>query len=273
MKTALVTGGAKGIGRGIALDLAAGGWQVAICYRTSQDVAAETVHAIDSRGARGLAIQADVGDPAQAEQLVARVTAELAAPDALVHCAGPYHRADVFAETPAGWRDMIAGNLDSFFYCARLCAPAMKARGWGRILAFAMASADRASPGVIGHHAAKAGVLALVHTLARSLAPDGITVNAISPGFIDSGSDSTAELARMVKSIPVGYVGTVDDVVGAARYLLSDAARYVTGTNIMMSGGWGVAVSLAIEQSSMSLPRAGSRAANCDILPPCSAAA
>ena len=87
---------------------------------------------------------------------------------------------------------------------------------------------------------AKAGVLILTRTLAKLLAPDGITVNAISPGFIDSGSAPAGELDGMVKHIPAGYIGGVSDVVSAVRYLLSDEARYVTGTTLHVSGGWGV---------------------------------
>src|SRR5437660_1216472 len=92
----------------------------------------------------------------------------------------------------------------------------------------------------IGLHLAKAGVLILTRTLAKALAPYGITVNAISPGFINSGSAPEAELAGMVKKIPAGYVGELKDPVGAVRFLLSDEARYVTGTNIHLSGGWGI---------------------------------
>jgi 3-oxoacyl-[acyl-carrier protein] reductase len=240
VRTALVTGGAKGIGRGIALALAAGGWNVAVCYRTSAAAGDETVREIDARGGHGLAVQADVGEWADAERLFAAVTDRFGAPDALVHCAGPYHRADFRAETAAGWREMLAGNLDSLFYCAKLCAPAMQARGWGRILGFSMAAPHDAAPGVLGHHVAKTGVLTLLRAFARDLAPHGVTANAISPGYIDSGSDAPEHLARMLPKIPAGRLGTVDDVVGAATYLLSDAAAYVTGTNLVVSGGWGI---------------------------------
>jgi len=241
-KIALITGGARGIGRAIALDLAKRGWSIALCYRTSGDDAAATAAEIEGTGARGLAVQADVSDPEQVSELLARVTAELGVPDALVHAAGPYHRVDVLKETPEGWRDMLANNLDSLFYCARVVAPSMIANKWGRILAFGMANADRAAaqPGVAAHYIAKVGVLALVRSLARSLAPHGITVNAISPGFIASGSAPDEELAKMVKNIPAGYVGTLDDATACARYLLSDEARYVNGANIVLSGGWGL---------------------------------
>jgi 3-oxoacyl-[acyl-carrier protein] reductase len=241
-RIALITGGARGIGRAIALDLATQGWSIALAYRTSRDDAEATVHEIGRAGARGLAVQADVSDPEQVAMLLARVSEELAAPDALVHAAGPYHRVDILKETPEGWRNMFANNLDSLFYCARAAAPAMIANRWGRILAFSMANADRAAaqPGVAAHYIAKVGVLALVRSLARALAPHGITVNAISPGFVASGSAPEEELAKMVKNIPAGYVGTLDDTTACARYLLSEQARYVNGANVVLSGGWGL---------------------------------
>ncbi len=242
MRVALITGGAKGIGRAIGLDLAAAGWGVALCYRTSADEARAAVTEIEHRGAKALAVRADVSDPEQVRSLFAEVEGKLGAPDALVHAAGPYHRVDVLEETPEGWRAMFANNLDSLFYCAREAARGMKPRRWGRIVAFGMANADRAcaQPGVAAHYIAKVGVVALVRTLARSLAPHGVTVNAISPGFVASGSAPDEELAKMVKNIPAGSIGKVDDVVAASRYLLSDGASYVTGSNVILSGGWGL---------------------------------
>jgi 3-oxoacyl-[acyl-carrier protein] reductase len=105
-----------------------------------------------------------------------------------------------------------------------------------------MANADRllAQPGVTAHYLAKVGVLGLVRTLSKSLARHQVTVNAVSPGFIDSGSMEAEELKSLAKNIPAGYVGSVDDAAGAALYLLSDEARYVTGANIHVSGGWGL---------------------------------
>jgi 3-oxoacyl-[acyl-carrier protein] reductase len=163
-RVALITGGARGIGRAVGLDLAAHGWDIAFCYRTAAREAAETA--------------------------------------SLVRQAGR----------------------------------------WGRIVAFSMANADQmvAQPEVTAHYIAKAGLLVLTRTLAKTLAPHGITVNAISPGFINSGSAPEAELAAMLKRIPAGHVGEVDDAVAAVRFLLSDDARYVNGTNIHVSGGWGI---------------------------------
>jgi 3-oxoacyl-[acyl-carrier protein] reductase len=241
-RVALVTGGARGIGRAIGLDLAKAGWAVAFCYRTSAEAAAATRGEIERTGGRVLAVQADVSDPAAAERLIRQVEERWGRLDALVNCAGPYHRVELLQETPEGWREMIDNNLHPLFYLSRIAASGMIQRKWGRIVAFSMASADQltAQPNVTAHYIAKSGILVLVRSLARVLAPHGITVNAISPGFIDSGSAPQAELEAMRPRIPAGYVGSVDDAVAVARFLLSEEARYVTGGNIHLSGGWGI---------------------------------
>ena len=113
---------------------------------------------------------------------------------------------------------------------------------WGRIVNFSMANADRmvAQPQVTAHYIAKSGILVLTRSLAKILGPHNITVNSISPGFIDSGSAPEEELRKMVKNIPAGYVGELSDTVSVTRFLLSEEARYVNGANIHLSGGWGI---------------------------------
>lgn len=241
-QVAVIPGGAKGIGRAVALDLASCGWSVALCYRTSAREAEQTAQEITRLGGRVLSLACDVSKPEAAREFIARVEREWERVDALVHCAGPYHRIKLFEETPAGWEEMFAGNLHSLFYVAQAVAPGMIARKGGRIVTFSMANADQmvAQPDVTAHYIAKAGVLVLTRTLAKLLAPHGITANAISPGFIDSGSAPLEELAGMAKRIPAGYIGGVGDTVGAVRYLLSDEARYVNGANIQISGAWGI---------------------------------
>ena len=241
-RVALITGGARGIGRGIALDLASQQWKIAICYRTSEADAQKTALAITERGGQALAIRCDVSDPVAAKHLAAQVEQTWGRIDVLINGAGPYHRINLFDETVEGWNDMFDGNLHPIFYLAQAVAPGMKARKSGRIINFSMANADQllSQPDVTAHYIAKAGVLILTRTLAKLLAPHGITVNAVSPGFIDSGSAPPEELAGMTKRIPAGYIGTIDDTVAAVRYLLSEEARYVNGANIQISGAWGI---------------------------------
>jgi 3-oxoacyl-[acyl-carrier protein] reductase len=241
-RVALIAGGARGIGRDIALKLAARGWSIAIAYRDRADDATQTVAAIEARGSAAVALRADVSEPAACEQLVTEVNTWRGRIDALVHAAGPYHRVELLDETVAGWRAMFANNLDSLFYLSRLVAPGMIDRRWGRIIAFSIANADRlqAQPRLTAYYLAKVGVLGLVRSLAKELAKSHITVNAISPGFIDSGGMSDAERTARTREIPAGHVGAVTDAAHAALYLISDEAAYVTGTNLQVSGGWGI---------------------------------
>ena len=241
-RVALITGGAKGIGRAIALAIASKDWSIAFCYRTSAREAEETASALREKGARVLPLQCDVSDESACERMVKRVEEQLGPVDALINCAGPYHRVGLLDETPEGWRRMFDHNLHPVFYLARLVARTMIDRKWGRIISFSMANADRmlAQPQLTAHYIAKVGVLALTRALAKQLAPHQITVNAISPGFIASGSAPDDELQKMVKSIPAGYIGELSDAVSSAVYLLSDEARYVNGTNLLLSGGWGL---------------------------------
>jgi 3-oxoacyl-[acyl-carrier protein] reductase len=241
-KVALIPGGAKGIGREIGLRLGERGWAVALCYRKSRNDAEATALAIEEKGGKALAIHADVSRPEVCEALVDRVLEWQERIDALIHCAGPYHRLNLLDETPAGWREMFAGNLDSLFFMARLVAPVMMRQQGGRIVAFSMANADRlmAQTQLTAHYLSKVGVLGLVRSLAKALAKHKITVNAVSPGFIDSGSADTEELEALIKTIPAGAIGSVADAANAVLYLLSDEAAYVTGTSLHVSGGWGI---------------------------------
>ena len=241
-RVALITGGARGIGRAVALDLATQGWSVAICYRTSSKEADETKAQIEENGGRGLAEQCDVSDPVAAEGIVRQVEQKWGRIDALINGAGPYQRKNLLEVSIEDWHSMFDNNLHPLFYLGRAVAPGMKELKWGRIISFSMANADRllAQPHLTAHYISKVGVLIFTRSLARLLAPHGITVNAISPGFIHSGSAPPEELESMTKKIPAGYIGDTQDVVGLVRYLLSDDARYINGANVQVSGAWGV---------------------------------
>ncbi len=241
-RVALITGGVRGIGRAIALTLAGRGWSIAVCFRTSVGEAVSLEQEIRAGGTRSLGVRADVSDPEQAAGLVSQVEAGLGPVDALINCAGPYHRIPLLEESIEGWQAMFDNNLHPIFYLSRRVAPGMKERKWGRIVNFAMANADQqvGQPNITAHYIAKVGVLILTRSLAKVLAPHGITVNAISPGFIETGGAPLDELSKAVKNIPAGYIGSPSDAASAVCYLLSDDARYVNGTNIHLSGAWGV---------------------------------
>jgi 3-oxoacyl-[acyl-carrier protein] reductase len=238
---ALVPGGARGIGRAVALDLAGAGWAVAVAYRQSEAEARETEAAVAAHGVPAMAVRADVARPGAAADLVTRVESAFGRVDALVHTAGPFRHVPLLAETPEGWRAVFDDNLHGLFHVCHAVAPGMAARGWGRIVAFGLASAAEvaAHPNLTAYAAAKTGVLVLARSLARVLAPRGVTVNVVAPGFIDSGSTPPAELRAWIPRIPAGRLGTVGDAVAVVRFLLSEEAGYVTGASIPVSGGWG----------------------------------
>lgn len=241
-RVAIITGGARGVGRALALSLADRGWHVAICYRTSEQDAQDTVRALEAKGVRAIAERCDLSDPKQCETFVGSVLSAWGRVDALVNGAGPYTREPLLESSLESWHAMFDNNLHPVLYMSKLVAPSMKERKWGRIVSFAMANADQAvaQPHITGHYIAKLGVLVLSRTLAKLFAPHGITVNTVSPGFIASGSAPDDELAKMVKNIPAGYIGELSDAVHAISFLLSDEARYVNGANLHLSGGWGI---------------------------------
>jgi 3-oxoacyl-[acyl-carrier protein] reductase len=215
---------------------------VAIGYRQSEEQAFEVVETILKQGGQASSCRCDVSQPDAAGEWVKKIEGMWGRIDALIQCAGPYHRVNVLDEKLEGWHSMFDNNLHPLFYLGKAVSPGMIERRWGRIICFSMANADQliAQPQLTGHYIAKVGVLVLARTLARVLAPHGITVNAISLGFIDSGSAPQEELAAMAKRIPAGYVGALEDAVSVVRFLLSEEARYVNGTNIHLSGGWGI---------------------------------
>jgi len=241
-KTALISGGVRGIGRALALRLAGEGWAVAACYRQSEDAAASLREELGKIGAPAWVVRADVADAAAAASLVREAEARFGGLDALVNCVGAYRRVSLLEESVQGWNAMFDANLHPVFYLCRAAAPGFIRRGGGRIVNFSMVNAEQqtAQPYVTAHYIAKAGVLVLTRSFAKLLAPHGVTVNAVSPGFIDSGGVSREELSQSFKQIPAGYMGTPGDAVAAVRWLLSDEARYVNGANIQVSGAWGV---------------------------------
>jgi len=241
-KVALITGAARGIGRAVAIALADRGWAVVASYRNSATLAGSLEAELRSRGKAITVVQADASDPAAARELAARAESEYGRLDALINCAGSYHRVAILDESDGGWRAMFDDNLHTVFYLSRAAARGMIERKWGRIVNFSIAKADQlvGQPFITAHYIAKVGVLILTRSLAKILAPHGITVNSISPGFIETDTSPQQEFAQLIKDIPAGYAGTPQDAVAAVTYLLSDEARYINGSNIHVSGAWGI---------------------------------
>ena len=241
-RIALVTGGTRGIGKAIAIHLARNGWNIAVCYHTNHTTAEQTVKEIRSISNKVMSLQCDVSNPTASTNLVNHILDTWQRIDALINCAGLYHKVPLLDETVDGWNAMFEHNLNPIFYLSKSVAETMKTHQWGRIINFGIANADQmiAQTNITAHYISKTGVLILTRSLAKVLGPYGITVNSISPGFIDSENAHSEEMNEMKPHIPAGYLGNADDIVSAVKFLLSDEARYINGTNIHVSGGWGI---------------------------------
>ncbi len=242
-KTALVTGSSTGIGRAIALGFARNGADVAVNYRSSSEAAGEVAAEIAALGRRTMAVQADVSRKAEVERLFAEVEAALGPRlDVLVCNAGSLVRRETVAEMrEETFDEVMAVNFKSVFLCCQAAMPRLP-DGTGRVIAVSSIAARNAgAAGAAIYASAKAAVSCFTKALAKELAPRGITVNGIAPGVIATPFHerfSTPERMEQFKAnTPIGRLGVAEDIVGAALYLASDAASFVTGEMIEVNGG------------------------------------
>lgn len=240
-RVALVTGGSRGIGQAIAIELAAAGARVVLTYRGGAQGAQETEKRIAEAGGTARAAQCDVADLAAVEALVKQTTADFGRLDIVVNNAGITADQLIMRMKPEEFDSVVATNLRG---CWNVCKAAtralLKARETGRIINLSSVVAQMGNPGQSNYAATKGGIEALTRSLAKELGSRGITVNAVAPGFIDTAM--TAELAdevrdRLLEQIPVGRLGSVEDVARVVRFLASDAAGYITGQVIHVNGG------------------------------------
>jgi 3-oxoacyl-[acyl-carrier protein] reductase len=240
-KVAIVTGGSRGIGRAIAIDLACNGADVALNYSRSAGEAEEAVREIQALNRRGLAVQANVASFADAQRMVDTVVSQLGRLDILVNNAGIAIPGPFLDSPPDAWDDVIAVNLRGTLLCAHAALPGMVRRGYGRIVnissQFGLAGAARFAV----YSAAKGAVIAFTKALAREVGPHGVTVNAVAPGPIVTDMNRTTytaeEWRRRAARLPVGRVGDPEDVAHAVLYLASEEAGFTTGQVVMPNGG------------------------------------
>lgn len=236
-RVACVTGASSGLGRRAAIALAAAGAQVVGVARR----AALLDSLVDETG--GASVVADVGERAGLAALVERINAPFGAPDIVVHCAGLNTREAADDVTLQGWDQTLALNLTAPFFLSQSLVPAMRAKGWGRIVNFASLQTTRAFPGGIAYGASKAGIAQLTRAMAEAWSKDGITANAIGPGFFPTELtaavfDDPLRAARNAAQTCAGRNGTAEDLDGPLLFLCSEASAYVTGQVLMVDGGF-----------------------------------
>ena len=242
-KTAVVTGGSRGIGRAICLELARRGANVVFSYAGNTAAAAKTLEELKALGVEARAIQGNVADPAAAKTLVDTAVKELGGIHILVNNAGITRDGLAMAMKEEDFDAVIETNLKGAFLCMKAAIrPMMKAR-YGRIVNLSSVVALRGNPGQVNYCASKAGLIGMTKSLAKEMGARGITVNAVAPGYIST--DMTAALpdaARdaMLSTIPVGRAGSPEDVAAAVAFLASEEAGYITGQVLSVDGGMGM---------------------------------
>jgi 3-oxoacyl-[acyl-carrier protein] reductase len=239
-KTALVTGASRGIGRAIALRLAAEGASVAINYAGNTAKAEETKAAIEAAGGKAALFQADVSDSAQVEQMVAAVTEAFGTIDILVNNAGITRDGLLMRMKEEDFDAVLDTNLKGIFHVTKAVSKLMMKKRAGRIVNMASVVGIMGNAGQTNYAAAKAGVIGFTKSVAREFAARGITVNAVAPGFI--ATDMTAAMPEKAKeatlaAIPLRRMGEPEDVANAVAFLVSDQASYITGQVVKVDGG------------------------------------
>ena len=239
-KTAVVTGGSRGLGRAICLELARCGANVVLCYAGNEAAANETVAACESLGAKAVAIRCDVSKEDEVKALMDAALKTFGRIDILVNNAGITRDNLLMLMKPEDFDAVISANLKGTFLCMKAAARQMVKQRYGRIVNLSSVVALRGNAGQTNYAASKAGLIGLIKSLARELAARNVTVNAVAPGFIDT--DMTAVLPEAVRTgmtqgIPAGRAGQPEDVAQAVAFFAAEQSSYLTGPVLCVDGG------------------------------------
>lgn len=237
-KVAIVTGGSRGIGRSIALALATEGAKVTVNYARSREAADKVVAEIGEAGGEAIAVQGDVSQQEQVENLIKETKEKFGRIDVLVNNAGITRDTLLLRMKPEDWQAVIDLNLTGVFLCTKAVSKLMLKQRSGRIINIASVSGQMGNPGQANYSAAKAGVIGFTKTIAKEMASRGVTVNAVAPGFIETDMTHDLQAEEILKYIPLGRYGQPEEIAGMVRFLAADsAAAYITGQVFNVDGG------------------------------------
>ena len=237
---ALVTGGGRGIGRAICLELAARGANVIVNYKSSVAAAKDLVTQINSTGGTAKSMQTDVSDADQVAEMFKAILSEFGAVDILVNNAGMTRDNVIMMMKPADFDTVIETNLRSCWLCCKTAARTMMRKRKGSIINITSVVGIAGNGGQTNYAASKAGIIGLTKSLAKEVAVRGIRVNAVAPGFVET--DMTADLTddikeKAIEAIPLGRMGAPEDIAKAVAFLASEDAAYITGQTLVVDGG------------------------------------
>lgn len=239
-KIALVSGGSRGIGAAVVVRLAQDGWDIGFCYRSDEAAARRVEKEASEHGVRVLAVRADVSDPGQVREWVARTEDELGPLDTAVACAGITRDRPLALMSDEDWHQVMDTNLDGVFHVCRAAVFQMLKRRSGSVVTLSSVSGVHGNAGQVNYSAAKAGIIGFTKALAKEVGGYGIRANVVAPGLIDT--DMTAVLAdpvreRLLKKVALRRFGTAREVADLTAFLVSDRAEYITGSVMEVHGG------------------------------------